>query len=99
MGNLFDAIAQKNGEKVRDILDTIKQNSSDPRRFLEQCLYFLREKAYREMGTDAFKSTWQAFQVCTDAYRKLKDFPDGFLLVEVSLLGLLSGLTVDLGQA
>lgn len=71
---------------VRNILDQVKQNSSDPRRFLEQCLYFLRDAAYRQMGTPQFSATWKAFQVCTDAYRKLKDFPDGFLLIEVSIL-------------
>ncbi len=67
----------------------LRLRSIEPRRFLEQFLYHLRERAYGAINTEEFSGIWRTFEACSGAYARLKEFPDGFLLLEMTCIGLL----------
>jgi DNA polymerase-3 subunit gamma/tau len=88
-------------ERLREITDTIlandpaglavifaqlKTESVEPKRLLEQYLYFLRETAFAEIQSPSFPRLMRIFDACSVAYGRVKDFPNGFLLLEMTLL-------------
>ncbi len=91
LDQVTDYIARTDLSGIREKLSDLRLRSIEPRRFLEQFLYFLRERAYQTIGTPNFSQIWKIFEALSSAYAKLKEFPDGFLLIEMTLLGLIGG--------
>lgn len=88
MKRLTDSILQGDGEVLAKQLSELRLQSIEPKRFLEQYLYFLRELAFERMGEPiALSQVFRLFDACTTAYTRIKEFPNGFMLLELTLLG------------
>lgn len=84
---ITDAVISNDILQLKVIFSQFKTESIEPRRLLEQYLYFLRESAFDAVQTSNFSRLIRIFEACTGAYSKIKDFPNGFLLLEMTLLG------------
>lgn len=84
---ITDAILSNDATGLAGIFAQFKTESIEPRRLLEQYLYFLRESAFEALQSPDFPRLIRLFDACTGAYGKIKDFPNGFLLLEMTFLG------------
>lgn len=88
MKSLTDSILSGDGEVLARQLSELRLQSIEPKRFLEQYLYFLRELAFEQMNeTPSLSRVLRLFDACTAAYSRMKEFPNGFMLLELTLLG------------
>ena len=83
---ITDAVISNDTSQLKMMFSQFKMESIEPRRLLEQYLYFLRESAFDAVQTPNFSRLIRIFDACTTAYSKIKDFPNGFLLLEMTLL-------------
>lgn len=57
--------------------------------FLEQAMYFLRDKLISHLNTQLFPKLFSLFNAFQEIYSKLRFVPNTFILFEVSILALI----------
>lgn len=90
---LADLTANILSGDTRELLAQIvvlRERSVDPKRFLDELLGYLRNTATEALGTPRFVPVWRLFGALAPLYNRLKDFPDGVLLLEMTMLGYMS---------
>ena len=87
LDDLTGSILAPNPSGLVKFLNELKLQSIEPKRFLEQYLYYLRERAFSELASPNLPRLVRIFDACSLAYPKMKEFPNGFLLLEMTFLG------------
>ncbi len=83
------ALIEKNQTQVLKDLDFLRQEWVDMRIFLEQAMYFLRDKLISHLGAHLFPKFFSLFNAFQEIYSKLRFVPNTFVLFEVSILALI----------
>ena len=73
---LVQDILTKNIESFTQAMDTLRARSIDPRRFAEELLGYVRTRALALARTVEFAPLWFIFKTLSEAYPRLKEFPD-----------------------
>lgn len=85
-----ESLVQKDAHKTLENLAFLREKSLDVRLFLEQLLFFLRDRMKDSLKTVSFVSYAELFQVFEGIYGRLKFSPDPFLLLETSVFRCIS---------
>ena len=87
--HFIENIVSQNRDSTLEHLQTLKLRSVDPRRFVEEFLFALRDRLMTEKESATFQRLHSIFSSFSSAYARLRDFPDGFLLIEITTLSCL----------
>jgi DNA polymerase III gamma/tau subunit len=90
LANLTQSILTKDIESLTQSMDTLRARSIDARRFTEELLGYIRTRSLALARTAEFVPLWSIFRALSEAYARLKEFPDGFSLIEMTLLGVMT---------
>ena len=85
LSDFSEAIIEKDTEKTLKNLIFLRERSLDVRLFIEQLLFFLRDKMKDSLKKPVFGSYAELFDVFEGIYGRLKFSPDPFLLLETSV--------------
>jgi DNA polymerase III subunit gamma/tau len=83
---LIQSVFSRDIDGVVQSIEMLRARSIDPRRFTEELLGYLRTRSLTLARTAEFAPLWLIFKAVSEIYSRLKDFPDGFILVEMTLL-------------
>lgn len=83
---ILDGLARSDTGKILTILDTLRSRHVQVRGFFDQMLLTLRDKMFEHIADSEFVIYEEIFRVFEDAYSKIKVIPDGWLLIEITLL-------------
>ncbi len=75
-----------NSAEILAILDQIRERHIQVRSFFEQLMYRLRDLMVEHIGDDFFYVYHSLFSPIQDAYTKIRNIPDGMMLIEITLL-------------
>ncbi len=75
-----------NSTEILAILDQIREQHIQVRSFFEQLMYRLRDLMVEHIGDDFFYVYHNLFSPIQDAYTKIRNIPDGMMLIEITLL-------------
>ncbi len=84
LSDFSEALVAKDAEKTLKNLDFLREKSLDVRLFLEQLLFFLRDRMKESLKKTEFSSYAGLFEIFEGVYGRLKFSPDPFLLLETS---------------
>lgn len=90
---LTQTILQGDVVGLTNVMNRFKMDSIDPDRFFVQYLYFLKDIAFESIQSPEFPKIMRLFEAGTLAYSKIKFFPNGFLLLEMMLLGQIQSIS------
>jgi DNA polymerase-3 subunit gamma/tau len=90
LATLTQSILTKDIDALLQAMDTLRARSIDARRFTEELLGYIRTRSLALARTAEFVPLWLVFRVLSEAYTRLKEFPDGFMLIEMTLLGVMT---------
>ncbi len=79
------ALIEKDTDQTLAHLISLRDKSLDVRLFLEQLLFFLRDRMKDSLKKIEFSSYAQLFEIFEGIYGRLKFTPDPFLLLETSV--------------
>ena len=79
-----ESLISRDIEKTLKNLTFLREKSLDVRLFLEQLLFFLRDRMKDTLKKPAFRSYANLFEIFEGIYGRLKFSPDPFLLLETS---------------
>lgn len=94
LSDFTEALLRKDSEKTLKNLDFLGEKSLDVRLFLEQLLYFLRDRMRESLKKTEFSSYAEIFQIFEGTYGRLKYSPDPFLLLETTVFRCISSHTL-----
>lgn len=83
---IIEVLKEEDSEEIQNILERLSERHIDVRSFFDQMLYALRDKMFENLNNSNFavyEGIWRVFE---EAYGKIKAIPDGFLLIEITLL-------------
>lgn len=84
LADFTESLRTKDTEKALKNLAFLREKSLDVRLFLEQFLFFLRDRMKESLKKMEFESYTELFEVFEGVYGRLKFSPDPFLLLETS---------------
>ncbi|HBB27224.1 TPA: hypothetical protein DCZ36_01855 [Candidatus Gracilibacteria bacterium] len=84
LSDFIEALISKDQEKTLKNLAFLREKSLDVRLFLEQLLFFLRDRMKESLKKVEFGSYTELFEIFEGVYGRLKFSPDPFLLLETS---------------
>jgi DNA polymerase-3 subunit gamma/tau len=90
LATLTQTILTKDIDALTQAMDTLRARSIDARRFTEELLGYIRTRSLALARTAEFAPLWLVFRALSEAYTRLKEFPDGFMLIEMTLLGVMT---------
>lgn len=82
LSDFTEALISKDSDKTLGNLAFLREKSLDVRLFLEQFLFFLRDRMKESLKKQEFGSYAELFGVFENIYGRLKFSPDQFLLLE-----------------
>ena len=85
LSDFSEGIIEKDTEKTLKNLTFLRERSLDVRLFIEQLLFFLRDKMKDSLKKSTFGSYAELFDTFEGIYGRLKFSPDPFLLLETSV--------------
>ena len=88
---IIEVIVSSDKASMIRILDCLRQQHAEVRNLFDQILYSLRDRmlisfAWKNTDTIGFDTYSQIFSIFESAYSKIKIIPDGWLLIEITLL-------------
>lgn len=84
LSDFIEALILKDQEKTLKNLAFLREKSLDVRLFLEQLLFFLRDRMKESLKKVEFGAYTELFEIFEGVYGRLKFSPDPFLLLETS---------------
>ncbi|OIP51804.1 DNA polymerase III, subunit gamma and tau [Candidatus Gracilibacteria bacterium CG2_30_37_12] len=84
LSDFIEALIAKESEKTLKHLTFLREKSLDVRLFLEQLLFFLRDRMKESLKKPDFGEYTKLFETFEGIYGRLKFSPDPFLLLETS---------------
>lgn len=84
LSDFTEALIEKDTEKTLKNLVFLREKSLDVRLFLEQFLFFLRDRMKDSLKKEEFGAYAELFEIFEGIYGRLKFSPDPFLLLETS---------------
>lgn len=84
LSDFTESLVRKDIEKVLGHLVFLREKSLDVRLFLEQLLFFLRDRMKESLKKAEFGAYSELFEIFEGVYGRLKFSPDPFLLLETS---------------
>lgn len=84
--NIIDALYHEDREKILSFLDALRARHVRVRSFFDQMLYALRDKLFESLEHADFGVYESIFATFEKGYASIKSIPDGFLLIEITLL-------------
>jgi len=85
LSDFIESLIAKESEKTLKNLVFLREKSLDVRLFLEQLLFFLRNRMKESLKKTEFGAYANLFEVFEGVYGRLKFSPDPFLLLETSV--------------
>lgn len=85
LSEFVETLVRKEKEKTLGNLVFLREKSLDVRLFLEQLLFFLRDRMKDSLGNTEFGPYAELFEIFEGVYGRLKFSPDPFLLLETSV--------------
>lgn len=90
LGDFLAALANKDSVKILEKLNDLKHRSIEARRFFDELLFFMRDRLVESLSSPQFAVYERIFRAFEAAYGKLRDFPEPFLLLEITSLSLVN---------
>lgn len=90
LGDFLAALANKDSVKILEKLNDLKHRSIEARRFFDELLFFMRDRLVESLSSPQFAIYERIFRAFEAAYGKLRDFPEPFLLLEITSLSLVN---------
>jgi len=84
--NIIETLKEEDSGKIEKTLEKLSERHIDVRSFFDQMLYALRDKMFEHLNDSLFGTYESIFRVFESAYTKIKVIPDGFLLIEITLI-------------
>ncbi|MDD5376961.1 MAG: DNA polymerase III subunit gamma/tau [Candidatus Gracilibacteria bacterium] len=84
LSDFTESLVVKDSEKTLKNLTFLREKSLDVRLFLEQLLFFLRDRMKDSLKKAEFSAYAELFELFEGVYGRLKFSPDPFLLLETS---------------
>ena len=84
LAHFTESLVIKNSEETLKNLTFLREKSLDVRLFLEQLLFFLRDRMKEALKKPNFREYAELFEIFEGIYGRLKFAPDPFLLLETS---------------
>lgn len=94
LSDFTEALILKDQEKTLKNLAFLREKSLDVRLFLEQLLFFLRDRMKESLKKVEFGVYIELFEIFEGVYGRLKFSPDPFLLLETSTFRCIVTLSV-----
>ncbi|MFZ4461832.1 MAG: hypothetical protein ACOYN2_04910 [Patescibacteria group bacterium] len=90
LSDFLAALANKDLVKILEKLNDLKHRSIEARRFFDELLFFMRDRLVESLSSPQFAVYERIFRAFEAAYGKLRDFPEPFLLLEITSLSLVN---------
>ena len=83
---VIDALLGEDTPAILHILDTLRDRHVQVRGFFDQIMYALRDRLFASLNSPDFQKYSDIFGIFESAYGKTRFIPDGFLLLEITLI-------------
>jgi DNA polymerase III subunit gamma/tau len=86
---IIDTILEYDKEKMITILDTLRNRHAEVRGLFDQIMYGLRDRmvdGFANKNTTSFTVYSSIFAIFESAYGRIRSIPDGWLLIEITLM-------------
>lgn len=83
---IISTLERHDAREILTILDKLRDRHIQARSFFDQLMYRLRDLMVEHIADESFYVYHDLFAPIQDAYTKIRNIPDGMMLIEITLL-------------